>query len=96
MYGISLYMQLSCLLPHPANATASFLVPVLVHMPGQWGHQVSHPLAHEGDSLPAKITGKERTLAVIFETHRMVEVLLNSHQSNVAENWCSLLLSDHD
>jgi len=100
MYSISLYMQLSCLLPHLANTTASFLIPVLVHMTGQWGHQVSHPLtmscvAHEGDSLPAKMTGREGTLALIFKTHRMVEVLLNSHQCNVTENLCSLILSNH-
>jgi len=43
-------------------------------------------VAHKGDSLPAKITGRERTLAVIFEKHRMVEVPLNRHQSYVTEN----------
>lgn len=94
-------LQLSYLLPHLANTTSSFLVPVFVHMPGYWGHQVSHPLtiscvAHEGDSLPAKITGRERTLAVIFETYRMVETLLNSRQTKVTENWRSLILSNRD
>jgi hypothetical protein len=69
MYSISLCEPLSCLLPPVANTTPSFLVPVLVHTPGLWCHQVSHPLTmscgtHERHGLPGKITGNGRTLAV--------------------------------
>jgi len=68
LYSISSYK------PHLANITALYPMTVLTHRPGMEATRSHIPLlllvgVHKEHSLPAKITGKSKSLAMTKEVH---------------------------